>query len=83
MRYLSLEKAGFALAGIVRFCEFRAGQWHDGYLYSRPRTGHVSVALNEDWRMSTSTSASLLLSPANRLVAAARSVKVSHEAPSE
>ncbi|MDG6100948.1 GNAT family N-acetyltransferase [Dactylosporangium aurantiacum] len=34
----SLEKAGFMLEGIVRSCEFRAGRWHDGYLYSRLRT---------------------------------------------
>ncbi|MEV0567280.1 GNAT family protein [Dactylosporangium sp. NPDC050588] len=34
----SLEKAGFTLDGIVRACEFRAGRWHDGYLYSRLRT---------------------------------------------
>jgi RimJ/RimL family protein N-acetyltransferase len=33
----SLEKAGFQLEGIVRACEFRAGQWRDGYLYSRLR----------------------------------------------
>jgi RimJ/RimL family protein N-acetyltransferase len=33
----SLEKAGFQLEGVVRACEFRAGQWHDGYLYSRLR----------------------------------------------
>jgi len=34
----SLEKAGFTLEGIVRACEFRAGAWRDGYLYSRLRT---------------------------------------------
>ncbi|HZC72406.1 MAG TPA: GNAT family protein, partial [Jatrophihabitans sp.] len=33
----SLEKAGFRLDGVVRACEFRAGQWRDGYLYSRLR----------------------------------------------
>jgi len=33
----SLEKAGFRLEGVVRGCEFRAGQWRDGYLYSRLR----------------------------------------------
>jgi RimJ/RimL family protein N-acetyltransferase len=33
----SLEKAGFRLEGVVRACEFRAGQWRDGYLYSRLR----------------------------------------------
>jgi RimJ/RimL family protein N-acetyltransferase len=33
----SLEKAGFQLEGVVRACEFRAGQWRDGYLYSRLR----------------------------------------------
>jgi RimJ/RimL family protein N-acetyltransferase len=34
----SLEKAGFTLEGVVRAAEFRAGQWRDGYLYSRLRT---------------------------------------------
>jgi RimJ/RimL family protein N-acetyltransferase len=34
----SLEKAGFTLEGIVRACEFRAGAWRDGYLYSRLRS---------------------------------------------
>ena len=34
----SLEKAGFRLEGVVRAAEFRAGQWRDGYLYSRLRT---------------------------------------------
>jgi len=34
----SLEKAGFTLEGVIRACEFRAGQWRDGYLYSRLRT---------------------------------------------
>jgi ribosomal-protein-alanine N-acetyltransferase len=33
----SLKKAGFQLEGVVRACEFRAGQWRDGYLYSRLR----------------------------------------------
>ncbi|MEU8301669.1 GNAT family protein [Micromonospora sp. NPDC048909] len=33
----SLEKAGFRLEGVVRACEFRAGRWHDGHLYSRLR----------------------------------------------
>jgi len=33
----SLVKAGFHLEGVVRGCEFRAGQWRDGYLYSRLR----------------------------------------------
>jgi RimJ/RimL family protein N-acetyltransferase len=33
----SLEKAGFRLEGVVRAAEFRAGQWRDGYLYSRLR----------------------------------------------
>ena len=33
----SLEKAGFRLDGVVRACEFRAGQWRDGHLYSRLR----------------------------------------------
>jgi ribosomal-protein-alanine N-acetyltransferase len=34
----SLVKAGFQLEGVIRGCEFRAGQWRDGYLYSRLRT---------------------------------------------
>jgi RimJ/RimL family protein N-acetyltransferase len=34
----SLQKAGFQFEGIVRACEFRAGQWRDGWLYSRLRT---------------------------------------------
>jgi len=33
----SLTKAGFQLEGVVRACEFRAGRWRDGYLYSRLR----------------------------------------------
>jgi [ribosomal protein S5]-alanine N-acetyltransferase len=33
----ALVKAGFQLEGVVRACEFRAGRWHDGYLYSRLR----------------------------------------------
>jgi RimJ/RimL family protein N-acetyltransferase len=33
----SLEKAGFQLEGVMRAVEFRAGQWRDGYLYSRLR----------------------------------------------
>jgi [ribosomal protein S5]-alanine N-acetyltransferase len=33
----SLEKAGFRLEGVVRACEFRAGEYRDGYLYSRLR----------------------------------------------
>jgi ribosomal-protein-alanine N-acetyltransferase len=34
----ALVKAGFQLEGVVRACEFRAGKWHDGWLYSRLRT---------------------------------------------
>jgi ribosomal-protein-alanine N-acetyltransferase len=33
----SLVKAGFQLEGVIRSCEFRAGQWRDGLLYSRLR----------------------------------------------
>ncbi|MBP2326257.1 RimJ/RimL family protein N-acetyltransferase [Kibdelosporangium banguiense] len=33
----SLAKAGFHLEGVIRSCEFRAGQWRDGLLYSRLR----------------------------------------------
>jgi RimJ/RimL family protein N-acetyltransferase len=32
------QKAGFALEGVIRAAEFRAGHWRDGYLYSRLRT---------------------------------------------
>jgi ribosomal-protein-alanine N-acetyltransferase len=32
-----LVKAGFQLEGVVRACEFRAGAWRDGLLYSRLR----------------------------------------------
>jgi RimJ/RimL family protein N-acetyltransferase len=34
----SLEKAGFRREGILRSVEFRAGQWRDGWLYSRLRS---------------------------------------------
>lgn len=34
----SLVKAGFQLEGVIRAAEWRAGQWRDGYLYSRLRT---------------------------------------------
>lgn len=37
----SLEKAGFQLEGVVRACEFRAGEYRDGWLYSRLRTDAV------------------------------------------
>jgi RimJ/RimL family protein N-acetyltransferase len=33
----SLEKAGFTFEGIIRAASFQAGQWRDGYLYSRLR----------------------------------------------
>ncbi len=33
----SLEKAGFTLEGVLRAMEFRAGQWSDGWMYSRLR----------------------------------------------
>lgn len=33
----ALEKAGFQLEGVLRACEFRAGRWRDGWLYSRLR----------------------------------------------
>jgi len=33
----ALVKAGFQLDGVVRAAEFRAGQWRDGFLYSRLR----------------------------------------------
>jgi RimJ/RimL family protein N-acetyltransferase len=34
----ALTRAGFQLEGVLRACEFRDGQWRDGYLYSRLRT---------------------------------------------
>ncbi|WP_432930377.1 GNAT family N-acetyltransferase [Microbispora sp. CA-135349] len=34
----SLEKAGFTLEGVLRAVEFRAGQWRDGWMYSRLRS---------------------------------------------
>ncbi|MER7504426.1 GNAT family protein [Nonomuraea pusilla] len=30
----ALEKSGFTREGVLRGCGFRAGQWHDGVLYS-------------------------------------------------
>lgn len=33
----ALTRAGFQLEGVIRGCEFRAGQWRDGLLYSRLR----------------------------------------------
>jgi RimJ/RimL family protein N-acetyltransferase len=39
----SLVKAGFQLEGVVRACEFRAGQWRDGYLYSRLRNDPTPI----------------------------------------
>jgi RimJ/RimL family protein N-acetyltransferase len=33
----ALAKAGFQLEGVIRACEFRAGRWRDGLLYSRLR----------------------------------------------
>ncbi|WDZ82524.1 GNAT family N-acetyltransferase [Micromonospora cathayae] len=33
----ALEKAGFRFEGVIRSCEFRAGRWRDGHLYSRLR----------------------------------------------
>jgi RimJ/RimL family protein N-acetyltransferase len=34
----SLLKAGFQFEGVLRACEFRAGEYRDGYLYSRLRS---------------------------------------------
>jgi RimJ/RimL family protein N-acetyltransferase len=34
----ALEKTGFSLEGTLRSTSFRAGQWHDGVLYSVLRT---------------------------------------------
>lgn len=39
----SLQKAGFTLEGVIRAAEFRAGQWRDGYLYSRLRDDPAPV----------------------------------------
>ena len=47
----SLEKAGFHLDGVLRGCEFRAGKWRDGYLYSRLRT---DPAPQVDWTLDQS-----------------------------
>jgi len=50
----SLEKAGFRLEGVIRACEFRAGEYRDGYLYSRvrddpgPVVGNGSVTATTD-----------------------------------
>jgi [ribosomal protein S5]-alanine N-acetyltransferase len=33
----ALEKAGFRQEGLLRSAEFRAGQWRDGWIYSRLR----------------------------------------------
>jgi RimJ/RimL family protein N-acetyltransferase len=33
----ALEKAGFQREGLLRSAEFRAGQWRDGWIYSRLR----------------------------------------------
>jgi RimJ/RimL family protein N-acetyltransferase len=33
----ALQKAGFQREGVIRAAEFRAGQWRDGWLYSRLR----------------------------------------------
>lgn len=41
----SLVKAGFQLEGVVRACEFRAGEYRDGYLYSRLRTDPDPLAV--------------------------------------
>jgi RimJ/RimL family protein N-acetyltransferase len=41
----SLEKAGFQLEGVIRAAEFRAGEYCDGYLYSRlPQDPKPSLA---------------------------------------
>ncbi|GAB3930045.1 hypothetical protein GCM10029976_030960 [Kribbella albertanoniae] len=34
----ALVKAGFQFEGVLRACEFRAGRYRDGYLYSRLRS---------------------------------------------
>jgi ribosomal-protein-alanine N-acetyltransferase len=36
----ALEKAGFRREGLLRSAEFRAGQWRDGWIYSRLRGEH-------------------------------------------
>jgi ribosomal-protein-alanine N-acetyltransferase len=41
----ALVKAGFQLEGVIRACEFRAGRWRDGYLYSRLRDDVATVSL--------------------------------------
>jgi ribosomal-protein-alanine N-acetyltransferase len=47
----SLAKAGFQLDGVLRGCEFRDGQWHDGMLYSRLRTDPAPPV---DWTLDQS-----------------------------
>lgn len=42
----SLEKAGFRFEGVIRACEFRAGKYRDGYLYSRLRDDPAPVVDN-------------------------------------
>ncbi len=39
----ALGKAGFTFEGVIRASEFRAGQWRDGYLYSRLRDDRAPV----------------------------------------
>lgn len=39
----ALEKAGFQMEGVLRACEFRAGEWRDGHLYSRLRDDPASA----------------------------------------
>jgi ribosomal-protein-alanine N-acetyltransferase len=39
----ALVRAGFQLEGRLRACEFRAGEWRDGVLYSRLRTDPVPL----------------------------------------
>jgi len=34
----------FTFEGVLRACEFRAGQWRDGYLYSRVRDDPAPAA---------------------------------------
>jgi RimJ/RimL family protein N-acetyltransferase len=41
----ALEKAGFQREGLLRSAEFRAGQWSDGWIYSRFR-GETLAALS-------------------------------------
>ena len=49
----ALEKAGFQREGLLRSVEFRAGQWRDGWIYSRLRDDRVPSSTQPDGRPTT------------------------------